>query len=88
MAISKSDETAIRHGVRHVLERQQRAFDNFAATLAQFAPGIDHAKTAAFMVRKKLAKFDGGTDYRVVHGGLLDRGVLERINAEATKCST
>ena len=85
MTISKADETAIRQGVRHVLERQQRAYDDFMVTLAQFAPGIDHAKTAAYMVRKKLAKFDGGTDYRVMHGGLLDRGVLERINAEATK---
>ena len=80
--ISTQDSAAIRSGVRHVLERKQRAFEAFSAQIALvIGGGFDANKVSSFLVKKKCAKYDG-MDFKVVHGGLWDREVLIRA-AEA-----
>lgn len=74
----------IRTGMKVYLDRKLRAFDNFAAMLAEAAPGIDGNKTAAFYITKKLVKYDGDR-YTVKHGALWDVDVIRRVAEAATR---
>lgn len=80
--ISQTDETAIRAGVRVVLERQHQAWLRFVESLT--APGVDAEAVANFYVTGRCAKFNG-MDYRVTHGALLEHDVLLRATAMAAE---
>jgi hypothetical protein len=78
--MTAEDSKAIRTGVRFVLERQDRAVQDFIAQIAAAAPGVDAVKVFNFYKKIRAIKYDG-MRYTVKHGALWDEEVLRRADA-------
>ncbi len=82
--MTKTDEIAIRQGVRHVLNRREAAWETFVDMLSDaryVGNAVDARKVAGVYSKLKALKYDGST-YTVKHGAFLDRDVLQRALAE------
>lgn len=80
MAMSAADATAIRTGVRAMLNRQEVARAHFVAQIAD-AIGSDKAEAAFASLNKvKALKWDGSR-YTVKHGAFWETDVLLRAAA-------
>ena len=78
--MTKTDQTAIREGVRAILNRREAAFQDFVSLLAdpRYVGDLATArKVANLYLQLKAIKYDG-MRYTVKHGGFLDRAVLLR----------
>ena len=76
-----TDQAAIRHGVRIVLERQDRARSDFIAQVQDHGFSTPEAtRIYRAYLHAKVIKFDGHR-YTVKHGAFWNRDVLERALA-------